>query len=144
MVAFLPIVEGLLAAARPIIERFFPDPQKRLEFEAAMRQLEAQGQLEELKTSMSAIIAEAQSEDPWTSRARPTFLYVVYLYMLAAFPVGVAYALAPEHVNQFTAGLRAWLTALPEAVWWLFGAGYLGYSGARSFDKFNTVRKPGR
>jgi len=32
----------------------------------------------------------------------------------------------------------AWLSvlgAIPENLWWLFGAGYLGYTGARSFDK---------
>jgi hypothetical protein len=33
------------------------------------------------------------------------------------------------------------LGAVPESLWWLFGAGYLGYTGARSFDKW---REPAR
>ena len=31
------------------------------------------------------------------------------------------------------------LNAVPESLWWLFGAGYLGYTGARSFDKWRGV-----
>jgi len=31
-----------------------------------------------MQVSLSAILAEANSADPWTSRARPTFLYVIY------------------------------------------------------------------
>jgi len=31
-----------------------------------------------MQISLSAIMAEANSHDPWTSRARPTFLYVIY------------------------------------------------------------------
>jgi hypothetical protein len=32
--------------------------------------------------------------------------------------------------------LNRLLGAVPESLWWLFGAGYLGYTGARSFDKW--------
>ena len=35
--------------------------------------------LKKYEIQMSAIVAEAKSADPWTSRARPTFLYVFYL-----------------------------------------------------------------
>lgn len=31
------------------------------------------------------------------------------------------------------------LQAIPESLWWLFGAGYLGYTGARSMDKWRGV-----
>jgi len=33
------------------------------------------------------------------------------------------------------AGMVAWLAAIPEEMWWLFGAGYLGYAGLRTWDK---------
>ena len=36
---------------------------------------------------------------------------------------------AAENLNKL-------LGAVPESLWWLFGAGYLGYTGARSFDKW--------
>jgi hypothetical protein len=31
---------------------------------------------------MAAVLAEAESPDPWTSRARPSFLYVMYVLLL--------------------------------------------------------------
>ncbi|MCA3070912.1 MAG: hypothetical protein ING77_18620 [Rhodocyclaceae bacterium] len=31
-----------------------------------------------MRVSLSAILAEVASGDPWTSRARPTFLHVIY------------------------------------------------------------------
>ena len=37
---------------------------------------------------MSAIVAEANSSDPWTSRARPSFLYLIYVLLLFAVPMG--------------------------------------------------------
>jgi hypothetical protein len=139
--AIVPAIVAILGAAQPILERFFPDPVKREEFKLAMLQAEQAGQLEEAKLQLSAILAEAQSTDPWTSRARPTFLYIVYLFLLAAFPMGILFAFLPDVANSVAAGVRAWLLALPEPVWWLFGAGYLGYTGGRSFDKWQAARK---
>lgn len=37
---------------------------------------------------------------------------------------------------QAVENLNKLLGAVPESLWWLFGAGYLGYTGARSFDKW--------
>ena len=42
----------------------------------------------------------------------------------------------PTHVFQAAENLNKLLGAVPESLWWLFGAGYLGYTGARSFDKW--------
>jgi hypothetical protein len=89
---------------------------------------------------MSAIIAEAQSQDPYTSRARPSFLYVMYALILAAIPMGVLHAYNPELAVSIATGLKAWLEALPEELWWLFGAGYLGYTGARTIDKVKGAK----
>jgi hypothetical protein len=35
--------------------------------------------------------------------------------------------------------LTSLLMAIPESLWWLFGAGYLGYTGARSLDKWHGI-----
>ena len=85
------------------------------------------------------MLAEAKSRDPWTSRARPSFLYVIYLMILAAIPMGIVYAVNPTFAQNITTGVEAWLQAIPESLWWLFGAGYLGYTGAREFGKKKTV-----
>ena len=54
-------------------------------------QLQGTQELAEINARLSAIVAEANSQDPWTSRARPSFLYVVYLMLLARnLPLGEA------------------------------------------------------
>jgi hypothetical protein len=118
-----------------VIDKVFPDPVQAAIAKAELVKLQQDGELKELEIRMSAIIAEAQSQDPWTSRARPSFLYVMYALILAAIPMGVLHAYNPELAVSIATGLKAWLEALPEELWWLFGAGYLGYTAARTIDK---------
>ena len=129
----------LLDVGKTLIERIFPDKTKqaaeRAQAELALVQLQQDGTLKELGLQMSAILAEAQSADPWTSRARPSFLYVMYVMILSGIPFGALYAFKPEVAMQVAEGLKAWLAAIPSEMWWLFGAGYLGYTGARMFEK---------
>lgn len=58
--------------------------------------MQQNGELSMVQTQLSAIIAEASSPDPWTSRARPNFLYVVYILLLWSIPMGVLYIFKPE------------------------------------------------
>lgn len=126
---------SLFSLANTVIDKLFPDKTEaerlKLEF---LRQQQA-GEFKELEARFSAIVAEAQSTDPWTSRARPSFMYVMYALLLASLPMGVMFAVSPETAVAVTDGFGRWLRALPEELWWLFGAGYLGYSGARTFEK---------
>ena len=39
-------------------------------------------------------------------------------------------------VLDFVDGFKLWLHAIPEPVLTLFGIGYLGYTGARTVDKW--------
>jgi magnesium-transporting ATPase (P-type) len=124
------------------IAGFFPTPEDKAKAQLAIMQLQQDGQLKELETAMSAIIAEAQSNDPFTSRARPSFMYVFYfiiigLVIVAPF-IGVFY---PEQMKQFYVNVALGFAAIPEALWWTFTTGYLGYSGMRSFDKAKGVSK---
>lgn len=135
-----PLLIGpLFDLGKSLIERIFPDASKqakeRAQAELAFASLAQEGKLKELGLQLSAIVAEAQSADPWTSRARPSFLYVMYVMILAAIPFGALYAFKPEVAMQVAAGVKAWLAAIPSEMWWLFGAGYLGYTGARMFEK---------
>lgn len=121
-----------------IIDKIFPDKtlqeKERAQAQLALAQLMQSGDLETMKASLSAIIAEAQSNDPWTSRARPSFLYVMYIMILTAIPMGILFAFIPEKAEAITTGVKMWLTAIPDELYMLFGVGYLGYTGARSFD----------
>jgi hypothetical protein len=70
--------------------------------------------------------------DPWITRARPTFLYVMYTLLLGAIPIGLIAAIRPATAQAIAAGMAAYLNAIPEP---LFGTGYLGYTVAREWGK---------
>jgi len=133
------LLTPLFGLGGKLIDKMFPDPTERARAQAELARMAQEGELKELEVRMSAILAEAKSADPWTSRARPSFLYVMYALILAAIPMGVLHALRPELALSIAEGMRAWLDALPEELWWLFGAGYLGYTGARSLDKRGLI-----
>lgn len=132
--AFDPLT-ALLEVGKTLIDRIIPDKIEADKAKANLLELEQSGDLKELQTRLSAIISESQSLDPWTSRARPTFLYVMYTMILAAIPMGVLYAFDPILAKNISTGMKEWLADIPNALYGLFGAGYLGYSHYRSVDK---------
>ncbi|MGJ0238229.1 3TM-type holin [Novosphingobium fluoreni] len=73
--------------------------------------------------------------DIWTQRARPTFLYVMYAVILWSLPVGVIAAISPSVASAMTKGMTDYLARLPEPLYALFAAGYLGYAGLRQWGK---------
>ena len=136
----LSILTSILPLVSDVLDKVVPDPKAR---EAAKLKLiqEAQaGKLKEVEKQLSAIVAEAQSKDPWTSRARPTFLYVVYLLILTSIPMALVHAFNPELALRLIEGFHGWLSAIPEPIVTLFGVGYLGYTGARSYDKYKRLK----
>ena len=90
------LAPGLLEASSRLIDRLVPDPAEREKAKLALLQAEGQLALQEMQTSLSAILAEANSQDPWTSRARPTFLYVIYGVILLCVKGGFA-AVGGQH-----------------------------------------------
>ena len=133
--AFDPITAGLQVASK-VIDKIFPDPIEREKAKLQMAKLNQEGSLKEVEVQMSAIVAEAKSTDPWTLRARPSFLYVMYALILASIPMGILSAFNPSAAVQIAAGMKAWLGSIPDALWATFGIGYSGYTVARSaWDK---------
>lgn len=90
---------------------------------------------------MEMIKAEASSSDPWTSRARPTFLYVVYAILMMLFFGAIVGIWYPANMEIFFINVQKAFGALPEAMWATFAAGYLGYTGARMSEKKAGVTK---
>lgn len=123
------------------LDKIFPDADKRNEAKLKMIELQQAGAFKEQEMAIDAIKSEAQSDDPWTSRARPSFMYVIYIFILSAIPFGIASIWAPEQCAKAVEGVKMWLEAIPEDFIWLFGAGYLGYAGARSYDKRTKTKK---
>ena len=127
--------------ANTIITKVFPDPQDAAKAKALLEAADTQAALQKTASQLQAIMAEAQSTDRWTSRARPSFLYVIYLMLLAAIPMGVLWAFTPVTAEAIAIGLQKWLAAIPDPVWQLFTVGYLGYTGGRSWEKIKGAAK---
>src|SRR3546814_4197272 len=67
----MSLFEGLIGPVAKIIDKIIPDPDARDKAKLELLKLEGSPEMEAMKTQLSAILAEAQSVDPWTSRARP-------------------------------------------------------------------------
>lgn len=134
----LPLVP-IIGLAGQLLDKLFPDPAERAAAESKLQKLQLDGELKKVELQLSAIVMEAQSSDPWTSRARPSFMYVVYIYILAALPFGALFAFDPAIASGVTTGMNNFLMAIPGEMWTLFGAGYLGYTGARTLEKRKLV-----
>lgn len=135
-----PLVAPLLEIGSKVIDRLWPDPEQREKAKLELLRLQQAGELRDLEVRMSAILAEAKSKDPWTSRARPSFLYVMYAVIGLCFAGGILGIWWPDNVAAAAGNIAHLLGAIPDQLWWLFGAGYLGYTGARSYDKRNLVK----
>lgn len=134
-------LSGIFSIGTKLIDKIFPDPEQKAKAQLELLKLQQSGDLDEMKTQLSAIIAEAQSTDPWTSRARPSFLYVVYVLLLWSIPMGVLTIFRPEAATAFTAGFKAWMLAIPEPVLTLFGVVMTGYVAGRSWEKVRGAAK---
>lgn len=137
----MPILESLFAPIAGLIDKIIPDPRARDAAKLELLKMQGSQEMETLRTQLSAIVAEAESTDPWTSRARPSFLYVMYAMILWAIPMGLIAAVQPKMAQNVAAGMTAYLAAIPESMWALFGTGYLGYTAARSWGKARGFEK---
>ena len=137
----MSILSTLVGPLSSIIDRILPDKEARDRAKLELIKLEGSQELEEVRVQMSAILAEAQSTDPWTSRARPSFLYVMYFLLLWSVPMGLIAAFRPEAARDIAAGMNAYLAGIPEPLYALFGTGYLGYTMARQWGKIRGVEK---
>ncbi|MFN3618738.1 holin family protein [Sphingorhabdus sp.] len=137
----MSIIEGMLGPIAGIIDKIIPDPKARDAAKLQLIKLQGSQDMEILRTQLSAILAEAQSADPWTSRARPSFSYVMYAMLLWAIPMGLIAALRPEAAANIAAGMNAYLNGLPEPLYALFGTGYVGYTVARQWGISRGIEK---
>ena len=135
----MPILDSLIGPLASIIDKVIPDKDARERAKLELVRLERAQELETISTRLSAILAEAQSPDPWTSRARPGFLYVMYALLLWSLPMGLVAAFDPQTAHAIAQGMTAYLNALPEPLYALFGTGYIGYTAARQWGKVKGV-----
>ncbi len=137
----MSLLSTLIGPVSKIIDKIIPDKQARDLAKLELLKLEGSQELDEIRVQISAILAEAQSDDPWTSRARPSFLYVMYLLLLWSIPMGFIAAIRPQAAQDIASGMNAYLAGIPEPLYALFGTGYLGYTVARQWGKVKGVEK---
>lgn len=70
------------------------------------------------------IQADAKSGDKFTQRARPSFMYIVEIILVCNYIIFPLINRSPLN--------------LPEPLFWLFGSAILGYTGARTWEKYST------
>ena len=137
----MPLIEAIVAPVSKLLDKIIPDPQARDKAKLELIKLQGDQEMAAIGAQMQAIVAEAQSSDPWTSRARPSFLYVMYVMILWAIPIGLIAAADPKMAMGIGSGMTAYLRGLPEELYALFGTGYLGYTAARTWGKVKGVEK---
>jgi hypothetical protein len=134
-------IGSIFSVGSKLIDKLFPDPEQKAKAQLEFLKMQQAGELDEIKVQLSAIIAEAQSSDPWTSRARPSFLYVVYILLLWSIPMGVLSVFRPDAAAAFTVGFKSWMSAIPDSILTLFGTVMTGYVLGRSWEKVKGAAK---
>jgi len=137
-------INGLLGTISGAIERISLiikgdiSPEAKAELEKMKQDLESKKALAEAeieKARLSVMVAEASSPDKWASRARPSFMYVIYILLLGSLPFAGFTVYDEAAALKYVQGFQNWLNAIPSELYALFGAGYLGYAGLRTYEK---------
>ena len=83
----MAFIEAIVGPVSKLLDKIIPDPQARDRAKLELIKLQGDQEMAAIGAQMQAIVVEAQSTDPWTSRARPSFLYVMYALILWAIPM---------------------------------------------------------
>jgi hypothetical protein len=140
----MPLLDQLLGGGvgqlfKDVVGTFKLSPEDKSKFQAAIDENQTQVQLaqlalegkaqdelaREVEAASANIRSEAASGDKFTSRARPSFIYVMLGIMAANY---VVFPLSGNPPLVF-----------PDALFWLFGSCMLGYTGARSWEKYAAL-----
>ena len=135
----MAIIEAVIGPVAKLLDKIIPDPEARDRAKLELIKLQGDQEMATIGVQMQAIIAEANSADPWTSRARPSFLYVMYALIMWSVPMGLIAAADPQMARGIGEGMTAYLRGIPEELYALFGTGYLGYTAARTWGKVKGV-----
>ena len=128
-------ISSITDLAGNILDKLFPDKAERDKHKLALLALQQRGELIDIEKRYEAIVAEAKSSDPWTSRARPTFMYVFYVVLLMAIPIAIVAVFSQQTATAIVEMLGMYYASIPEIMWNTFLMGFLGYSAFRTADK---------
>ena len=96
------VISGLFSAAQSLIERFFPDPEKKAAAQLELLKMQQSGDLAQLaaetdlaKLQIQTNIEEAKSTNWWVAGARPFIMWTC--------GVSLAYVSVVEPISRFVA-----------------------------------------
>ena len=135
------IIEAVIGPVSKLLDKIIPDPEARDRAKLELLKLQGDQEMGTIGVQMQAIVAEANSADPWTSRARPSFLYMMYALVLWSIPMGPIAAADPAMAKGIAEGMTAYLRGIPEELYALFGTGYLGYTAERTWGKVKDAER---
>jgi hypothetical protein len=124
----------VVAPIAGVLDRIIPDPQARDAAKLELLRLDRH-ELTNLYAAMTGARTPTPVADRWSTRARPSFLYVMYALLLWSVPLGLIAAVRPAAAQAIARGMTLYLNALPEPLYALFATGYLGYTVAREWGK---------
>ena len=136
----IPIVGGLvsdlLTETESAVSKMSPD--QRAAFELAL----AKDQTENFKLALADSadlrkLAMAELEHPGIKWVRPGILAGLFLIV-------VFWTVIAPIINAFGASIVSPdMSAIPDELWWMFGASYLGYGTMREIGKKNKLKARG-
>jgi|SRR5579859_2208375 len=139
MGAFTQIFKGLVTgdpvkSIGDLVEQFHMSPEQKAQVQQAAQSLEVQrDQIEAARDEALAalqsknITAESTNDDPFVRRARPSFLYVMI--------TGIAFSIIVFPLLNLITHKGLQMVEIPNAYLDLFGVSFLGYTGARTWEK---------
>jgi len=128
-----PLLLGpIFDIGKTLIERFFPDPEKKREAEMELVRMAAAGELQQVVAQLEINAREASHPSIFVAGWRPAVGWVcvaAMAFQYLARPLLIAYNVAPADMPGLDDNLWAILT------------GILGIGGLRSLEKLQKVAK---
>lgn len=134
------MIGELLGLGGKLIDEMYESEEERKSARLALLKLQQEGHLKSQEQRQAVLLAEARSQDPWTSRARPAFLYVCYILMLFGVVIALVAPFSSEAAQAMAHAITGYLSGLPDALYGLLGTVMLGYQAARSYDKGRLLK----
>ncbi len=120
------MIEAIFPIISKALDLIFPDKEKAARAKAMLMTAEAQAELQKMAERVKVITAEAQSEDPWVRRWRPSLMYIFMLILLNNYIIYPYLSLFWE---------QAPMLDIPDQMWNLLMIGVGGYTVGRSVEK---------
>lgn len=128
-------ISAVANAVATITDKIWPNPTEAEAAKIAEMKERTADAVALLDAQNRAANAEAASSDHWTSRARPSFMYVMYIMILWGIPMGILAAISPSTAVAVGEGFKAWLGAIPTTLWEIYGGCYAIYTWKRTDEK---------